>query len=83
MSGSRWPCRYEIRVDSVLDRCWSEWFDGLQIHSEGAETVVSGRLSDQSALHGVFDKLRDLGLTIVAVRRLPPDWRGNRDGSES
>lgn len=72
MSGSRWPCWYEIRVDSVLDRCWSEWFDGLQIQSEGAETVLYGRLADQSALHGVMDRLLDLGLTIVVVRRVPP-----------
>jgi hypothetical protein len=73
VSGARWPSRYEIRVESVLDSRWSEWFDGLQIESEGAETVLSGRLSDHSALHGVLDKLQHLGLTIIALRRLPPD----------
>ena len=80
MSGCGWPARYEIRVERVLDHGWSEWFDGLLIERMGADTLLSGTLPDQSALHGVFDKLRDLGLTIVAVRRLPAneerrEWR--------
>lgn len=66
-----WPARYEIRVDSVLDDHWSGWFEGLRIETEADSTVISGTVSDQSALHGVLDKLRDLGLTVIAVRRLP------------
>lgn len=71
MSGVSWPARYEIRVDSVLDDHWSGWFEGLRIETEADSTVISGTVSDQSALHGVLDKLRDLGLTVIAVRRLP------------
>jgi len=71
MRGIPWPARYKIRVDSVLDRLWSEWFEGLRIESEGHTTVLSGTVPDQSALHGVLDKLRDLGLSVISVRRLP------------
>jgi hypothetical protein len=72
VSGSRWPAYYEVRVDGVLDGRWSEWFQGLQIDSQGGETVLSGTLPDQPALHGVLDKVRDLGLSIITVRRIPP-----------
>jgi hypothetical protein len=71
VSGVSWPARYEIQVDSVLDDHWSGWFEGLRIETEADSTVISGTVSDQSALHGVLDKLRDLGLTVIAVRRLP------------
>jgi len=72
VSGARWPARYEVRVDGVLDDRWSQWFQGLQIDSQGGQTILSGTLPDQPALHGILDKIRDLGLTVIAVRRLPP-----------
>jgi hypothetical protein len=72
VSGARWPARYEVRVDGVLDGRWSEWFQGLQIDNQGGETVLSGTLPDQPALHGILDKVRDLGLSIITVRRIPP-----------
>jgi hypothetical protein len=78
VTGARWPARYEVRVEGVLDGRWSEWFEGLEVESEGGETVLSGTLSDQPALHGVLDKVRDLGLTVVAVRRFPPGEEGER-----
>lgn len=73
MTGTRWPARYEIRVDGVLDGRWSQWFQGLQIQSQDGETLLSGMPPDQPALHGILDKVRDLGLTIITVRRLPPE----------
>jgi hypothetical protein len=72
VSGAGWPAYYEVRVDGVLDGRWSEWFQGLQIDSQGGETVLSGTLPDQPALHGILDKVRDLGLCIITVRRIPP-----------
>ena len=63
-------------MDSVLDGRWSQWFEGLQIENQGGETILSGTLPDQSALHGILDKVRDLGLSIIAVRRLLPQRRG-------
>lgn len=72
MSAGGWPARYQVRVEGVLDSRWSEWFGGLQVTSEGGETVLSGTLRDQSALHGVLAQIGNLGLSIVAVHRLPP-----------
>jgi len=61
--------RYEIRVEGHLAADWSDWFEGLTIRQEtNGETVLSGSL-DQAALHGVLDKVRDLGLVLVAVNR--------------
>jgi hypothetical protein len=76
VSGLGWPARYEIRVDGVLDDRWSDWFGSLQIASEGSQTVVSGLLTDQPALHGVLAKVRDLGLCLISVRRLDADEAG-------
>ena len=64
---------YEIRVKGHLDGRWSEWFDGLQITNvENDDAVLSGEIVDQSALHGVLNKVRDLGLPLVAVRSSNP-----------
>jgi hypothetical protein len=63
------PARYEIRVEGVLDSCWAAWFDGLQLENDGRETVISGLLADQAALHGLLAKVRDLGLCLISVRR--------------
>jgi len=72
VNGSRWPARYEIRVDSVLDDQWADWFGGLQFGSDGTHTVIIGRLPEQPALHGLLAKIRDLGLCLISVRRLDP-----------
>jgi hypothetical protein len=66
--------RYELRVEGVLDQRWSDWFDGLQITSEpGGVTVLSGRVADQAALHGLLAKVRDLALPLLSVRRIDPE----------
>lgn len=70
VNGSVWPARYEIRVDSVLDVQWSDWFGGLQLSNDGAQTVIVGVLPDQPALHGLLTKIGDLGLSLISVRRL-------------
>jgi hypothetical protein len=64
---------YEIRVEGLLDSRWAAWFDGLAVHAAGTQTVISGPLADQAALHGVLVKVRDLGLVLASVRRLDPD----------
>ncbi|MGW4771920.1 hypothetical protein ACWEO2_28255 [Nocardia sp. NPDC004278] len=79
MTGSGWPAHYEIRVDGVLDDRWADWFGGLQVNSEAAQTAIFGLIADQPALHGVLTKVRDLGLCLVSVRRLSPDE--TRDGT--
>jgi hypothetical protein len=65
--------RYEIRVKGILDRQWAAWFEDLQVTSDGEETVISGPVADQAALHGLLTKVRDLGLFLVSVRYLGPD----------
>lgn len=62
---------YTIRVRGHLDERWADWFDGLALTlvTDGT-TLLSGPLADQSALHGVFDKIRDLGLTILSVQSI-------------
>ena len=72
MTGPGWPARYEIRVDGVLDHRWADWFGGLQVTSNGTQTVILGLLADQPALHGVLAKIRDLGLCLISVHRVGP-----------
>lgn len=73
MTDSQSPAHYEIRVAGLLGESWAAWFAGLQITTEGTETVISGLLPDQPALHGVLAKVRDLGLGLISVRRLDHD----------
>jgi hypothetical protein len=72
VSRTRWPAYYEIRVEGILHEMWSDWFEGMRIEIVGDATVLSGTLPDQSALHGILDKVRDLGLTVINVRRVLP-----------
>ena len=69
------PTHYQIRVEGVLDAHWSAWLDGLDISGDASTetTTISGPIRDQAALHGLLGKIRDLGLPLIAVRRIPPD----------
>ena len=68
--------RYEIRVKGLLDAHWSEWFEGLFVEAEGQDTVISGPIPDQAALHGVLAKVRDLGVSLLSVSQVDPDQPG-------
>jgi hypothetical protein len=72
LSDSTWPARYEIRVEEALDGRWSAWFDGLEVRRGAGETIISGSLLDEAALHGVLAKIRDLGLGLIGVCRVGP-----------
>lgn len=62
------PEYYEIKIKGHLDSHWSEWFAGLQLtHPEESETLLSGPLPDQAALHGLLERIRDLNLTLISV----------------
>ncbi len=64
------PEFYEIKLQGHLDPCWSEWFEGLTLaHLESKETLLSGILPDQAALHGLLERIRDLNLTLISVSR--------------
>lgn len=61
---------YSIRVKGHLDQERSGWFDGLAItHTTDGETILSGPIADQAALHGVLATIRDLGLSLLEVKR--------------
>ncbi len=62
--------RYEIRLTGHLDAHWTAWFDGLAVsHESDGTTVISGPVADQAALHGLLQRVRDLGLPLVSVKR--------------
>jgi len=66
--------QYEIRVKGHLDSHWATWFDGLSlVNEDDGITVIRGELADQAALHGVLQKLRDLGIPLVSLNQLPSD----------
>lgn len=72
--------RYEIRLTGRLDAHWAAWFDGLTVSQESdGTTVISGRIADQAALHGVLQRVRDLGLPLISVTRLEPQPGGPAD----
>jgi len=62
------PEYYEIKVKGHLDQRWSDWFSSLTLtHLEGNETLLSGSLPDQAALHGLLERIRDLNLALISV----------------
>ena len=66
------PC-YEIRLKGHLDDRWSDWFEGLTITlEEDGNTLLTGPVVDQSALHGLLKRVRDLGITLVSVNFVNP-----------
>ena len=68
------PGRYEIRLKGHLDSRWTAWFDGLTLtHDSDGTTIIHGLVTDQAALHGLLQKVRDLGLPLVSVTQVKPD----------
>jgi len=62
---------YEIHLQGRLGPEWSSWFDGLTVSQQpGGETVLTGPVADQAALHGILIKIRNLGLPLLSVRRV-------------
>lgn len=65
---------YRIRLQGHLDPRWSEWFEQLTVHlAEDGETILTGPVADQAALHGLLRKVRDLGMPLLAVYLIGPD----------
>jgi hypothetical protein len=65
------PEWYEIRVEGRLPGGWSDWFEGMDIQCGGpGESILSGPVADQAALHGILAKIRDLNLKLISVDRL-------------
>jgi hypothetical protein len=74
------PGLYEIRLKGHLNNRWADWFEGLTITlEEDGNTLLTGPVIDQAALHGVLKKVRDLGLPLVSVS---PVEHGQADRSD-
>ena len=74
------PGLYEIRIKGHLDDRWADWFEGLTITLEdNGDTLLTGPVVDQAALHGLLKKVRDLGLPLLSVNPLEP---GQADQSD-
>ena len=68
------PARYRIRVQGHLGPEWAAWFGGLTLSwQEPDQTILSGQIVDQAALHGILNAIRDLGLPLLEVLRLEPE----------
>jgi hypothetical protein len=71
---------YQIRIKGHLDTQWTDWFDGLTISLEdNGVTLLTGPVVDQSALHGLLKKVRDLGMPLVSVCPLRQVQADNSD----
>jgi hypothetical protein len=68
------PLIYQIRIKGHLGREWADWFEGLTLTAlDSGETLLSGPVVDQAALHGVLRKVRDVGLPLLSVVCVKPD----------
>jgi len=74
------PMVYQIRIKGHLGRQWTDWFGGLTITLEDSgDTLLTGPVVDQAALHGLLKKVRDLGMPLLSVMRVKP---GQADASD-
>ena len=70
---------YEIRIKGHLDPSWSDWFDGMTIiHEDNGETLLAGTLADQAALHGLLNRVSDLGIPLISVNLVQNTPDGNK-----
>lgn len=73
------PAIYEIKVKGHLDDRWANWFGDLVITpQENGNTILTGTVVDQAALHGLLKKIRDLGLALLSVNQIKPDQTGTQ-----
>ena len=64
--------KYRIKLKGRLDPKWSDWFEQMKISTEGGETILTGPVADQAALHGLLIRIRDLNLTLLSLERIKP-----------
>lgn len=65
---------YEIRLQGRLEQRWTSWFDGMTLTTQAdGSTTLRGPVIDQAALHGILQRLRDLGVPLISVTQLPAE----------
>jgi hypothetical protein len=69
------PTAYQIRITGQLGSRWADWFEGLTITLDGGDTLITGPVVDQAALHGLLKRVRDLGMPLVSVSPVGLDPR--------
>lgn len=75
------PMAYQIRIKGHLGPQWTDWFEGLTITLEkDGDTLLTGTVVDQAALHGYLKKVRDLGMPLLSVNRVGPGHTDASDG---
>lgn len=68
------PQRYQIRIKGHLEAKWSHWFDGFTVELvDSGETLLTGDVVDQAALHGLLKRIRDLGLPLISITSIDND----------
>jgi hypothetical protein len=71
---------YQIKIEGHLGRQWTDWFEGLTITLEdNGDTLLTGPVVDQAALHGLLKEVRDLGMPLLLIIRVKP---GQADASD-
>ncbi|HJR51112.1 MAG TPA: hypothetical protein VJ794_08410 [Gemmatimonadales bacterium] len=78
----RRPTRYQIVVRGELSQRYSMVFDGMALEAEGGQTTITGLVVDQGHLHGLLDRVRDLGLELVSVNATLPRSPATADGAD-
>jgi hypothetical protein len=77
------PKLFQIRIQGHLSQQWQDWFEGLRITlEEDGNTLLSGPVVDQSALHGILKKIRDLGIPLLSINSTDPNQSTNPDASQ-
>lgn len=66
------PTNYRIRLKGHLNQKWSDWFGQMVISTEGSDTILTGSVADQAALHGLLNRIRDLNLALLSVECIEP-----------
>jgi hypothetical protein len=80
---SRHPVVYQIRIQGQLDAQWADWFDGMTITpAEAGDTLLTGPVVDQAALHGLLKKVRDLSMPLVSVSPLDAENSCRRETAQ-